>query len=544
MNTNQIPDDNDGRVRNLIIVGGGSSGWIAAAYLSKALNFNVNITLIESANIGRIGVGEATIPTIKEELFDFLGVPEEEWMAECKASYKLGIRFQNWKKPASEGGDHYYHNFGEMPVVKGVPLSHIWMYKHQQQGFAKTLDYSCYSASPICDAMKSPRYMDGTKALHYAYHFDALLVSEFLKKWSMARGLTHITDDIIGTDLSETGDIQALRGASGRKYEADLYIDCTGFAGLLIEKALGEPKVTFHDCLLTDRAVAINIPSDSTAEGIRPYTTASAFSSGWTWEIPLNNRSGNGYVYSSAFQTAEDAEREVRAWFGKKADNLDVRHIKFISGRRRRSWVKNCVSIGLSSSFLEPLESTGLYFVYAALYQLMACFPNKDIDPALRNKFNERVSYMVDDVRDFIVLHFCTSPRTDTPYWRANQNDLKLPDTLKEALELQKAGIPIRKSYHSNNSLYDSFEAGFDRFWTNSNFQSIFAGVNYLPKQPMPLLRHRPDILLEAERAFDDIQKKTDQLMAQLPSQYDYLASLYTKGKSGEQAVRIVQQAG
>ncbi|WP_284661841.1 tryptophan halogenase family protein [Myxococcus sp. SDU36] len=534
----QSTPESDNRVRKIIIVGGGSSGWMAAAYLNKALNFNVDITLVESPNIPRIGVGEATIPTIKEELFDFLEIPEEEWMAECKATYKLGIRFQNWKKPASQGGDHYYHNFGEMPQVKGVPLSHIWMYSHQQRGFAEPMEYTCYPTSPICDAQKSPRYMDGTKAVHYAYHFDALLMANYLKKWSIERNLTYISDDIVETQLDEGGSIKALRGASGRLYEADLYIDCSGFAGLLIEKALGEPKITFHDCLLTDRAVALNVPSDPTEEGIRPYTTATAFSSGWTWEIPLYGRSGNGYVYSSAFQTAEDAERELRSWFGKKADALDARHIRFISGRRRRSWVKNCVSFGLASSFLEPLESTGLYFVYAALYQLVACFPNKQIEPALRDKFNERVSFMVDDVRDFIVLHFCTSPRTDTPYWRANQNELKLPDTLKEVLELQRAGIPIRKSYHSNEALYSSFEAGFDRFWTNSNFQSIFAGVGYLPRQPMPLLHHRPDILMEGERMFDDIRKKTAQMMSRLPSQYDYLTALYARGERTREASR------
>ncbi|WP_395856083.1 tryptophan halogenase family protein [Cystobacter fuscus] len=529
--------ENDGRLRKLIIVGGGSSGWMSAAYLCKALNFSVDITLIESPTIGRIGVGEATIPTIKEELFDFLGIPEEEWMAECKATYKLGIRFQNWKKPASQGGDHYYHNFGEMPLVKGMPLSHVWMYKHQQQGYSLSLDYACYHASALSDAKKSPRYMDGTRALHHAYHFDALLIANYLKEWSIARGLTHITDDVVGTELDEGGNIKSLRGASGRTYEADLYIDCSGFAGLLIEKALGEPKVSFHECLLTDRAVAINIPENPEAEGIRPYTTATAFSSGWTWEIPLYNRSGNGYVYSSAFQTPEDAEREIRAWFGKKAERLDVRHIRFISGRRRRSWVKNCVSIGLSSSFLEPLESTGLYFVYAALYQLVSYFPNKRIDPVLRDKFNERMAYMVDDVRDFIVLHFCTSPRTDTPYWRANQHDLKLPDTLQEILELQRAGVPIRRSYHSNETLYASFEAAFDRFWTNSNFQSIFAGVNYLPKQPMPLLWHRQDILHDAERVFHDIKLKTAQMMARLPSQYEYLTALYARGSEhGEES--------
>jgi hypothetical protein len=345
-----------------------------------------------------------------------------------------------------------------MPLVKGVPLSHIWMYKRYQQGPGRPLDYACYHASPICDARKSPRHRDGTKALHYAYHFDALRIADYLRRWSCARGVTHIEDDIVHTELDGDGNIESLRGASGRSYEADLYLDCTGFAGLLIEKALGEPKLTFHDCLLTDRAVAINIPEAPEEEGIRPYTTASAF------------------------------------------------------------------------SFLEPLESTGLYFVYAALYQLVSCFPNKHIDSALRDRFNERVAYMVDDVRDFIVLHFCTSPRTDTPYWRANQHELKLPDTLKEILALQKAGVPIRKSYHGNETLYASFEAGFDRFWTNSNFQSIFAGVGYLSSQPMPLLRHRPDILDEAEQVFHDIQSKTAELMAKLPSQHEYLTALYARG--------------
>lgn len=524
------PNEDDPRLRKLTIVGGGSSGWISAAYLCRALGPGVAITLIESPTIGRIGVGEATIPTIKEGLFDFLGISEEEWMAECKATYKLGIRYQNWKRPASQGGDHYYHNFGEMPSVKGVPLSHIWMYKHDQRGPGRPLDYACYHASPICDVRKSPRNRDGTKALHYAYHFDALQIADYLRRWSCARGVTYIEDDIVHTELDEDGNIKSLRGASGRSYEADLYLDCTGFAGLLIEKALGEPKLTFHDCLLTDRAVAINIPEAPEEEGIRPYTTASAFSSGWTWEIPLYDRSGNGYVYSSAFQSPEDAERELRAWFGERAEGLEARHIRFVSGRRRRSWVKNCISLGLASSFLEPLESTGLYFVYAALYQLVSCFPNKHIDSALRDRFNERVAYMVDDVRDFIVLHFCTSPRTDTPYWRANQHELKLPDTLKEILALQKAGVPIRKSYHANETLYSSFEAGFDRFWTNSNFQSIFAGVGYLPSQPMPLLRHRPDILDEAERVFHDIQSTTAQLMAELPSQHEYLTALYARG--------------
>jgi len=515
------------KISKIIIAGGGSSGWMAASYIFKALDFNVDITVIESPTIPRIGVGEATIPTIKEELFDFLGIPEKDWMPACKAAYKLGIKFVNWNRSAAEGGDHYYHSFGEMPACSNIPLSQIWMYK-RHKGFEKPHDYSCYVTPSICDQYRSPRFLDGAKAVHYAYHFDALLIANFLRDWCIDRGLKHIRDEIGRVELDEQGNIRSLIGHEGDRYEADLYIDCTGFAGLLIEKALQEPFLSFSDCLFTDSAVAMNFTSDPATEGIRPYTTATAFSSGWQWEIPLFGRSGNGYVYSSAFQSAEDAEREMRRFFGARAEGVEARHIKFRSGRRRRSWVKNCVSFGLASSFLEPLESTGLYFVYAALYQFMEYFPNKEIDPILRDKFNERVAYMVEDVRDFIVMHFCTSPREDTAYWRANKHELKIPDSLQRILSLQKAGIPIKKSYATDEFLYASFEAGFDRFWTNSNYQCVLAGVGYLPTSCQPLLNHRPDILREAELVFAEIETRSRLLTQQLPSQFEYLSHMYT----------------
>ena len=514
------------KIRKIIIAGGGSSGWMAASYIFKALNFNIDIVVIESPKIPRIGVGEATIPTIKEELFDFLEIPEKEWMPVCRGTYKLGIKFINWKRSAAEGGDHYYHSFGEMPTCKKVPLSQIWMHK-RHMGFEKPHDYSCYVTPAICDEYKSPRFLDDTKVVHYAYHFDALLIANFLRDWCIERGMRHIQDEIVNVELDETGNIRSLTGQEGERYEADLFIDCTGFTGLLIGKALKEPLISFSDCLLTDSAVAMNIPSNPETEGIRPYTTATAFSTGWQWEIPLFGKSGNGYVYSSAFQSAEDAEKEMRKFFGKKVEGIEARHIKFNSGRRRRSWVKNCVSFGLASSFLEPLESTGLYFVYAALYQFMEHFPNKDIDPVVRDRFNEKVAYMVDDVKDFIVMHFCTSPREDTAYWRANKFELKIPDSLRRILSLQKAGIPIKKSYATNDFLYTSFEAGFDRFWTNSNYQCVFAGVGYLPSVYLPLLDHRSDILKEAEQLFAGIETKSKLLSKQLPTQYEYLHHIY-----------------
>lgn len=532
--------NNTNQVEKIIVVGGGSSGWISASYLAKALNHNVDITVIESDRIGKIGVGEATIPTIKEELFDFLQIPEEEWMPECGGSYKLAIKFANWKKSAKEGGDHYYHSFGELPTYDGIPITHLWINKHLK-GFNEPMDYSCYSTPHICDNFKSPNYSNGKKAVHYAYHFDALKVADFLKRWSVKHGVNHVVDELVKADLHENGNIKSVTGKDGQVYEADLFVDCSGFAGFLIEKTLKEPVVSYGDSLITDSAVAINIPDDPEANNIRPYTSATALDAGWLWEIPLYDRSGNGYVYSSHFKSPDEAETEIREFFGPKVDNLDVRHIKFKSQRRRRSWVKNCICFGLSSSFLEPLESTGLYFVYAALYQFVQYFPDKDIDPALRDKFNERVAYMVEDVKDFIILHFHSSPRTDTDFWLANKHDIHVPDSLKEILALQKAGVPVNKSYHGNESLYSTLEASFDRFWTNSNFQCIFAGIDYLPSRPMPLLNHKKDLVEKAEVIFAKQKETTEKMLRELPTHYEYLEQMKRRSLALEEEKLLIQ---
>ncbi|MEM9326903.1 MAG: tryptophan halogenase family protein [Bacteroidota bacterium] len=512
------------RVEKIIVVGGGSAGWMSAAYLMKATNFQTTVQLIESPNIPRIGVGEATLPSIKEQLFDFLEIPEEVWMPKCNATYKMGIKFVNWRLSPEQGGDKYYHIFGEMPSLEGFPLSQIW-YDLKRQGLDKPLDYACHTSPYLCDNFKSPKYLDGKSAVHAAYHFDASLIADFLKNWCLEKGVSYIQDDLLSAEQAENGDIEYVIGAEGDKYAADLFIDCTGFRGFLIDEVLNEPKISFSKSLLNNSAVAINVPNNGDTD-IPPYTSATAMTTGWTWETPLKDRKGNGYVYSNDFQSAEDAEKELRQLLGPKSDGINARHVKFESARRRRSWVNNCVSIGLASSFLEPLESTGLYFVYAALYQLAEHFPTKSMSPALRDKFNAKISYMVDDVRDFIVLHFCTSPREDTAYWRANKYDLEISDSLQGILDLQKAGIPIKRTYRSNEALYTSFEAAFDRFWTNSNYQSILAGVDYMPEMTTPMLNYYPDIFGRAQDVISQVEAESKELMDKLPSHYEYLETL------------------
>ncbi len=523
-----MPDSNQ-KIEKIIIIGGGSSGWISAAYLNKKLNANVDITVIASPDIGRIGVGEATIPSIKTELFDTLGLSEADWMPHCQATYKMGIRYANWKYSPAQGGDHYYHNFGEIPDVNDIPLTHIWLKKHLENTAKKPMDYACIASTLACDYNKSPNLMNGTPVQHYAYHFDALALSNLLRERVLKRGVKHLTSHLVDSESDEQGNITCVIDTEGNKYDADLFIDCSGFTGFLIDKMLKEPIISYADSLLTDRAISIHIEEDSERDGIRPYTTATAMNAGWMWEIPLFARSGNGYVYSSQFINEEEAEREARAFF--KGREMTTKHIRFESRRRRRSWVKNVVSIGLASSFLEPLESTGLYFVYAALFQLVEYFPNKAIDPVLRDAFNERVSFMVEDTKDFIVMHFKTAMREDTPFWKANKYETAMPESLKMLLDQHKAGLPVRKSLQSNKELYASFAAQFNNFWTNSNYQSILCGVDYRPTASLPILEHRPDVMAKGEAILKEIAAQSARLAESMPTQYDYLKQLYQQQK-------------
>ncbi|MCX7121888.1 MAG: tryptophan 7-halogenase [Gammaproteobacteria bacterium] len=518
---------NNDHIQNIIVVGGGSAGWMAATYLHSSLNGSVNITVIESPSIARIGVGEATVTTIKTEFFDRLGLSEAEWMPQCKGSYKMGIRYANWKNPPEEGGDYFYHIFGEIPYIDEVPLTHVWIKKRLEQNYPIPMAYACYPSIAAIDLKKSPKLYNDVQAHYYAYHFDATLLANYLARWAAVRGIQHVYDNLTHAELDNDGNIRCVIGADGKKYTADLFIDCSGFAGFLIEKTLKEPIVSFENSLLTDSAIAINFPENPAQDGIRPYTTATAMKAGWTWEIPHFDTSGNGYVYASQFISDDDAEKEIRQFFGKKAEKATVRKIKFQSRRRENAWVKNCVSIGLSSQFLEPLESTGLYFVYAALYQLIRNFPKKTIDPVLRDKFNQKIRFMVDEMKDFIIMHFKTCRRSDTPFWLANKHETVVPDSLQKIFDRHKSGLPIKTTHQSDMKLYASFGVQFDNFWTNTNYQSILCGVDVLPNTALPLLQYRDDIMKKGDELFKQNQLTSQKLINTLPSQYEYLSKIY-----------------
>ncbi|CAM3365930.1 tryptophan halogenase family protein [Kibdelosporangium persicum] len=528
----------DQRIKNVVILGGGTAGWMAASYLGKALQGTAAITVLEAPSVPRIGVGEATVPNLQRVFFDYLGIAEDEWMRECNASFKIAVKFVNWRTPGPgvpaarswQGRpDHFFHPFGLLPEQDGIPLSHFWTHKTRTGATTEPFDYACFREPAIMDANRAPRWRDGRPATRYAWHFNAQLLADFLQRFATRKqGAVHVLDQMTEVLRDERGHITALRTKSGRLIEGDLFIDCSGFRGLLINQALEEPFIDMNDHLLCDRAVATSIPHDDVAHGVEPYTSAIAMRSGWSWKIPILGRFGSGYVYSSQFAGQDEATEEFCALWGLDPEVTELNHIRFRVGRNRRAWVKNCVSIGLASCFLEPLESTGIYFTYAALYQLAKHFPDRGFDPVLIDRFNHEIESMFDDTRDFVQSHFYYSPRVDTPFWEANKH-LRLTDNILDKVAAYRAGLPVNQPYTDENNYYGNFDAEFRNFWTNGSYYCILTGMGVVPDRTLPALTHKPESIQAAESLFDTVKRQQRKLVSALPGNYEYLCELHGK---------------
>ena len=511
--------------KKVVIVGGGTAGWMTASHLKKSLP-GLDITLVESSNIKTIGVGEATFSTIKL-FFDFLGLDESEWMPSCNASYKLAIKFVGWNAE----GRTFFHPFQRYEVVDGFNMGEWWLrLKRDEEPF----DYSCFLVPAMCDAQRSPRFLDGRVfddkvqehfmvdvrgkknilAEHkvqypYAYHFDAGLLADFLKGYATQRGVRQVVDDVAEVRLREDGAIDCLITKEHGALQGDLYIDCTGFRGLLINQTLGEPFQSFSESLLCDRAIALQVPHDIETHGIEPYTTATALTAGWVWNIPLYGRVGTGYVYSSAFTSPEMAEAEFRRHLGPAAEGVKASHIQIRVGRCHRSWVKNCVAIGLASGFVEPLESTGIFFIQHGIEELVNHFPGATFDDSTIKSYNRVVGDCIDGVRDFLILHYRTTDRADTEFWRATKH-VPVSEELAERLELWKKRLPnprnINPSFH-----------GFEAY----SYSVMLLGLNYRPLASLPALDEiEPE---KAYHAFRLLKEKSQRLVSTLPSTLEYL---------------------
>ena len=483
--------------KKILVVGGGSAGWMAASYLNAKLNHGdlkfAEITVIESPDAPRIGVGEATIPNITR-MVKAIGINDEvEFMRAVDATFKQSIRYNNW---THNTGDFYHHPFTRYTPTPDQ-LAENWLRSDHSIPFMETTTQQV----SICETGLSARSLDPRKPgppLKYAYHMNALKFADYLTEFSTAHGVTHHLDHVTDVEMYENGNIAAVLTKSGQRIEADLFIDCTGFAALLIEKKLGIGWVDCSQWLLCDQAVVLRVPYDHYYPGyVRPYTAATALSSGWVWEIPLRSMRSLGYVHSSAFQSAEDAEKEVRAFEGLHSDPLDTTLVKFKVGRREKVWHKNCISIGLSGGFIEPLESTGLYLSNLATVMLAEHFPRDNNFEPLAFRVNRILENRFYEILDFINMHYCLTKRNDSEFWMEIRLPQRINDRLKAKLDFWKHKPPTQTDFEDQyfpgmpDTLITSASTTGDHrspvdtgtLWSLFSYEAILYGMDFLKEE-------------------------------------------------------------
>ena len=485
--------------RRLVIVGGGSAGWMAAAYLNGALNdkgmsSNVDIHLIESPDTPRISVGEATIPSMRH-LLAVVGVDELDFMRATEATFKQSIKYTNW---VTNNNTFYHHPFSRLTMQPVDNMGMRWLQSDQSIPFMET----CSAQPIICEMGLSPQALGDSRMgqpLSYAYHMNAQKFADYLRDFSVQRGVKHTFANVVDIQLRDQDHIHSVTTDQGQVCEADLFVDCTGFRANLIEKTLG---VGFEDCsqwLLCDRAITMHVPYDEYYPGlVRPYATAAALSNGWIWDIPMQTRRSIGYVHSSDFIDEESAEREMRAYQGGNNEALDARLIKFKVGRRHRTWHGNCIAIGLAGGFIEPLESTGLYLSDMGAVMLAEHFPWHDEGmDLLATRYNRMMSNRFYEILDFINMHYCLTQRTDTDFWLEVQKPERINDRLAAKFEYWKVKPPSPSDFddmwlpgQSLTAVAKDY-AGADRrpavdtagLWNYQSYECILYGMAFLKKQ-------------------------------------------------------------
>ncbi len=493
-------------IRDILIVGGGTAGWMAATYLATQLRASGGrVTLVESKNVPIIGVGEATVPPLVGFL-RILGISEAEFMRRAHATYKLGIKFINWH----EGDDAFWHPFGPVGgTIDGMQLFHFWL-KNRQSG-ATDGPYTSYSIQALlAEQDKAPRPLNGSSFIYdrgqYAYHLDAGAFAGFLQEEATRRGATHIIDDVTGVNVDERGCISQVNTREHGALTADLYIDCTGFRALLAEGALGDRYIDWSDILMCDRALAAPLPGNG---DMAPYTKSTALSAGWVWQIPLTHRVGNGYVYSSRFIDDDAAARELAGFLQVDPADFTPRPLRMRVGRREQFWRGNCIAMGLSSGFVEPLESTGIFIIQRGLALLLSYFPDTSFAPHLAQRYNERMATTYEEIRDFILLHYVLTKRTDTDFWNAYRS-MPLPDALRTLIDAYDATGLIEPVEHA--------------MFPEASWYSIFAGHNRLPHT-----YHRGADLSEFAKVrhiMNVIKNTHDKLAATFPSHHEFISCI------------------
>ena len=482
-------------VKNVVIAGGGTAGWMTAAALSKLLGKSLNITLVESDQIATIGVGEATIPPIRT-FHKLLSIDEKTFMRETNATFKLGIQFENWRDVNTD----YIHSFG----VTGREcwageFHHFWL-KGKSIGIDDDFGEYCVELQ----AAKQEKFGAlNNQALNFAYHLDATAYAKFLRKMAEQHGVVRQEGKISQVAVApESGEITHLVLESGQTVEGDFFVDCTGFRGLLIEQALHSGYEDWSHWLLCDAAVAVQT---NAVNPPRPYTRSIAHSSGWQWQIPLQHRVGNGLVYSSQTMDREQA-------FDTLCQHVDgepitqPNHVRFKPGMRREAWKKNCVAIGLSSGFIEPLESTSIHLIMTGLVRLMRLFPFDGVTQAASREYNQKFGCEMRCILDFIVMHYTVTDRNDSEFWRYCQH-MELPESLQHKIDLFK---------HTGRVFLDEFDIFRVDSWTQ-----VMIGQGLLPNQFHRITDEMSDA--ELRQFLAGIKAQVTNTVAQLPSHEQFI---------------------
>ena len=497
-----------GKTARIIIVGGGTAGWMTANYLARFLaRVGSEITLIESPRVATIGVGEATLPSLVRFVRN-MGFDEQEFMRECNATYKLGIKFRDW----IARGYSYWHPFGICgSFIDGQDLFHFW-HKFNSGGQDRYSDYSLQAS--IADAGKAPCDKSGASAIidagAYAYHLDAAALARFLKAKAISAGVRYLHLNIDAVTAAH-GNIRHVRTEDGVVHEADLYIDCSGFSRLLISEVSDAGFVDWSGYLLCDRAVVATRPVDNLTHA---NTCSTALGAGWCWQIPLGNRTGCGYVYSSAHTSDELATAEFISMIGSDPEpGTEPRYMPMQVGHGAEFWAGNCVAIGLSGGFVEPLESTGIHFIQQGIEALMDRFPDSEMNPVLQKDYNHLMIRSYEEIRDFILMHYLLSTRDDTPFW----NDCRhtgIPATLQDLLDL----------YDESGKIIDRQV----RVFPDTSYFHILSGGRRLPRRPMPMVDVSDPVMVR--QILQRIRITNRQIVEALPLHPDYIRSLAANG--------------
>jgi 2-polyprenyl-6-methoxyphenol hydroxylase-like FAD-dependent oxidoreductase len=496
-------------LRSVVIVGGGTAGWMTALILARSLIARgVAITLLESPTVATIGVGEGSTPWLRG-FFDGLGIEEAEWMPKCHATYKCGITFDGWS--SKPGFERYFHPFASM-------LDNLTMtqFVHNAEARVKGANVHAHPdrffiAARLAAGRRAPKPAENFPFdIWHGYHFDSVLLGQFLQRKALERGVRYRICHVTHATLDQHGAIEAVVTADGEAIRADLYVDCSGFASLLIDQTLKTPFVSFAENLFNDSAIALASPID---ESIASETVSTALRHGWAWKIPLTSRYGNGYVYSSQFCSANDAELELRAHLGLLESDAAARHLKMKIGRVTQHWNKNCLAIGLSQGFIEPLEATALLFIQQTAASFVEFLDLGDLGPEAHERFNQRVNDHFEGTRDYIVTHYKTNTRHDTDYWRENAANLRVSDALKQLYSLWMSGKSIAPGVRQQ-----AIGRGYPIF----SWYSIMAGMGIFPDA------HdlRPPTLAEARYNMAEIDNLLDRSVANFPDHRAVLANI------------------